>query len=128
MDKWKVLYYETEDIQSEIYAFIEKQKEGNQAKILNWIEKLEELGPNLPRPFADYLENDIYELRIQLSGNKIRILYFFCYKEFIVLTHQFTKKTDRVPIKEINKSGKIKEDFIKRYDEQAVRRLSNENI
>ncbi|MGA2141183.1 MAG: type II toxin-antitoxin system RelE/ParE family toxin [Brevinematales bacterium] len=128
MDKWKVLYYETEDIQSEIYAFIEKQKEGNQAKILNWIEKLEELGPNLPRPFADYLENDIYELRIQLSGNKIRILYFFCYKEFIVLTHQFTKKTARVPVKEINKSGKIKEDFIKCYDEQAVRRLSNENI
>lgn len=76
-EKWKIIYYETEDNRSEIYDFIEKQKENNQIKILNWLEKLEELGLNLPRPYADYLEDGIYELRIKLSGNRIRILYSF---------------------------------------------------
>jgi hypothetical protein len=95
---------------------------------LNWIEKLEELGPNLPRPYADYLEDGIYELRIKLSGDQIRILYFFCYKEFIVLSNQFRKSTDKVPTKEIKKAKNIKDNFVKRYNESTIRRLYNEDI
>ena len=110
-NKWKVIYYEDENNCSEVFDFIEKQKETNQIKILNWIEKLEELGPNLPRPYADYLEDGIYELRIKLSGDQIRILYFFCYKEFIILSNQFRKNTDKVPVKEIKKAKILKEIF-----------------
>ncbi|MBN2769196.1 MAG: type II toxin-antitoxin system RelE/ParE family toxin [Spirochaetes bacterium] len=128
INKWKVIYFEDEHDCSEIFDFIEGQKENNQIKLLNWIGKLEELGPNLPRPYADYLDNGIYELRIKLTGDQIRILYFFCYKEFIILTHQFRKNSDKVPVKEIKKALTIKENFIKRFDESTVRRLYNEDI
>ena len=126
--KWKVIYYEDINDYSEIFDFIENQKENNQIKILNWLNKLEELGPNLPRPYADYLDDGIYELRIKLSGNQIRILYFFCYKEFIILSNQFRKNTGKVPKNEIQKSKNIRDDFLKRFDEILMRRLYDEDI
>ncbi|EQA60999.1 toxin-antitoxin system, toxin component, RelE domain protein [Leptospira alexanderi serovar Manhao 3 str. L 60] len=54
--KWKVYYYsESENEESEIETFINSKDDRNQAKILAWIEKLEELGSNLPEPYADIL-------------------------------------------------------------------------
>ena len=123
-NKWKVLYYsENEKEASEIELFIESKDERNQAKILAWLEKLEELGPNLPRPYADILTDGIHELRIKLSGNQIRILYFFCFKNFIILTNQFVKNSDKVPKNEINKAKKRRDNFLKSYNEKDLKRL-----
>jgi len=123
-NKWKVLYYsENEKEASEIELFIESKDERNQAKILAWLEKLEELGPNLPRPYADILTDGIHELRIKLSGNQVRILYFFCFKNFIILTNQFVKNSDKVPKNEINKAKKRRDNFLKSYNEKDLKRL-----
>jgi hypothetical protein len=92
MDKWRIIYYEDEEGYSEIFDFIDSQKNKNKAKILSWLSILEEKGPILPRPYAALLEDGIHELRIKLTGNQVRILYFFCFKQFIILTNQFTKK------------------------------------
>ncbi len=90
---------------------------------------LEEKGPNLPRSFADFLADGIHELRIRLSGNQIRILYFFCYKDFIILTNYFNKKTDKVPKTEIAKAIKYKYDFLKRFNTyKKILEVYNENI
>lgn len=89
---------------------------------------LEEKGPTLPRPYADLLKEGIHELRIKLSGDQIRILYFFCYKDFIILTHAFNKTTDKVPEKEIQTALKYKEDFLKRTTESRLREVIDENI
>jgi hypothetical protein len=40
------------------------------------------MGPTLPRPYADLLKDGIHELRIRLSGDHIRMLYFFCFRKF----------------------------------------------
>ena len=50
---------------------------------------------------CDLLQDGIHELRIKLSGVQVRILYFFCYKDIIILTNIFDKHTDRVPKSEI---------------------------
>ncbi|HNZ78364.1 MAG TPA: type II toxin-antitoxin system RelE/ParE family toxin [Spirochaetota bacterium] len=128
MMKWKVIYYSTPDDKSEVFDFIESLLENNQVKVLSFIQILSENGPNLPRPYADLLIDGIHELRIKLSGNQIRILYFFCYKEFIILTNSFVKTTDKVPIKEINKSKKIRDEFINRFSEEQLRKKYNEDI
>ncbi len=119
--KWYVIYYEDSENYCEIYDYIESLQEKEQVKVLNWIGELKKEGPNLPRPYADTLKDGIHELRIQLSGNKIRIFYFFCYRDFIVLTHQFIKNEKKVPEKEIKKAKKIREDFCERYNEQKLR-------
>jgi phage-related protein len=128
-NKWKVLYYEDKKGNSEILKFIESKKESNQAKILAYIEKLEELGPNLPRPYSDILKEGIHELRIKLSGDQIRILYFFIFQKYIVLTHGFVKNTDKVPKREIEKAKKYRDDFKERISKEYIERsIKNENI
>jgi len=113
--KWKVIYYTDKNDNCPVETFINSRSISNQAKIFNWIEQLEMHGPNLPRPYADLLDDGIHELRIKLSGDQIGILYFFCYKEYIILTHAFTKNTDRVPRVELEKTKKFRDDFINRF-------------
>jgi len=113
--KWKIIYYTSENGDCPVEDFINRRSIANQAKIFNWIEQLEIKGPNLPRPYADLLDDGIHELRVKLSGEQIRVLYFFCYKEYIVLTHAFNKKTDKIPLSELAKAKKYRDDFIKKF-------------
>jgi phage-related protein len=126
--EWKIIYYEDKEGKSDVFDFIDKQKDNNKAKILSWLSILEEKGPVLMRPYADLLKDGIHELRIKLTGKQVRILYFFCYKEYIILTNHFIKKTDKVPEKEINNSKRLKDDFLQRYDEKKIREEYNENL
>ncbi len=125
---WKAIYYETKNGDSEVHNFIINQKVADKSKMLAWVSTLEEQGPTLPRPYADILKNGIHELRVKLSGKQTRILYFFCYKDYIVLTNTFIKNTNKVPEKEIKKAEKIREDFLNRYDEKKLKEEINENF
>ena len=91
-----------------------------QAKILALISYLEDQVPILPRPYADLLEDGIHELRIRLTGNQIRVLYFFCYRRFIVLTHAFVKAMAKAPQAEIQKAKKYRADFLSRHIESDL--------
>ena len=73
------------------------------AKLMKWIERLEEMGPDLPRPYADLVQGKIRELRLVFASNQIRCLYFFDGRK-IILTHGFLKKTDKVPENEIERA------------------------
>ena len=56
------------------------------------IELLEDKRPNVPRPYADLLEDGIHELRIKLTGTKeIRIDFFnrFAEKDIRGNNHAF---------------------------------------
>ncbi|MFH0977002.1 MAG: type II toxin-antitoxin system RelE/ParE family toxin [Spirochaetota bacterium] len=126
--KWHIIYYETAKEECPIEDFINSRSIKNRAKIFSWLEQLEAHGPNLPRPYADLLEDGVHELRIKLSGDQVRIIYFFCYKDFIILTHSFIKTTDKVPKIEIEKAKKFRYDFIARYSETELRSKHNENL
>lgn len=121
--KWEIIYYETEKGECFVSDFIDSRSKRNQAKILALLYYLEEQGPHLPRPYADLLEDGIHELRIKLSGEQVRILYFFCYGDYIVLTHAFTKTTNKVPKNEIIKAKKYQTDFINRYKKDDLMEL-----
>lgn len=119
--KWHVLYYETVGGEIPIEKFIDSRKDRDQAKIFSWISLLEEKGPNLPRPYADLLADGIHELRVKLSGDQVRILYFFCYKDYIILTHAFRKQTSGVPQGEIKKAQDCRADFLSRFSEKKLK-------
>ena len=128
LNKYYILYFEDQNGKSFIQDFIDKCTVRNQAKIMSILSLLEDMGPNLPRPYSDFLEDGIHELRIKLSGNQIRILYFFCYKNFIILTHFFRKKTDKVPKNEIIKCKKLRDDFLKRFNENYLKENHHEDF
>ena len=126
--KWHVLYYESADGVCPVQEFIDTRKDRDQAKILSWVSLLEERGPNLPRPYADVLIDGIHELRLKLTGEQFRILYFFCYREFIVLSHIFAKRTDVVPASEIKRAQKCRDNFLSRFDEKKIKEVFHEKL
>ncbi|MCL2412106.1 MAG: type II toxin-antitoxin system RelE/ParE family toxin [Treponema sp.] len=122
-NKWHILYYIEKDGTKPVEEYIKQLSVNERAKILAFIGHLEEKGPNLHRPYADLLEDGIHELRIKLTGTQIRVLYFFCYKDMIVLTNMFDKHTDKVPKSEIKTAKNNRDDMLKRYTEYELRSL-----
>ena len=97
-----------------------------QAKVLAFIGLLEGKGPYLPRPYADLLEDGIHELRIKLKGTQVRLLYFFCYQNIIVLTNVFDKHSNKVPKEQIKLAKEARIDFLNRFSEKDMK--ENQNV
>jgi hypothetical protein len=120
---WQLLYYIKQDGTKPVEEYIKKLSINERAKTLALIEHLKEKGPDLHRPYADLLEDGIHELRIILMGEQVRILYFFCYKDIIILTNAFEKHSDKVLKTKIKTAKKSRDDFLDRYTEQEIRGL-----
>jgi phage-related protein len=119
--KWQVLYYSRKDGSMPVKEYIDSLTLRERAKTMALIELLEDKGPNLPRPYADLLEDGIHELLIKLTGTQVRVLYFFCYQNIIVLTNVFDKHSAKVPKSEINMAKESRVDFFHRYTEKDIR-------
>ena len=111
---YKVVYYKTGREELPFKEFIDKVDIKARVKIRKHVALLSIEGPNLKRPYADYLRDGIHELRIKFSPNEYRFLYFFFQRTDIVITHGFVKKTDKVLESEIIKALKYKEDYERR--------------
>lgn len=112
--RWHIIYCDAEIRRCPVTEFIDGCRPKHQVKILRFLGLLEDMGPTLPRPYADMLVDGIHELRIKLSGDQIRMLYFFCFQKYIVLYFAFIKNTDRVPERFIQKVVAYREDFMRR--------------
>jgi phage-related protein len=119
--EWRVYYYDKADGTSPVKDYIDALSLKERAKTLAFIGLLETNGPNLPRPYADLLKDGIHELRIKLTGTQVRILYFFCYQNIIVLTNVFEKHTSAVPESEITLAKTYRTDFLSRYSEKDIK-------
>ncbi len=73
--------------------------------------RLAEKGHELRRPEADYLRDDIYELRSRLGTVNYRLLYFFHGGKAAIVSHGFTKE-DEVPSREIEQAIRRKLAFL----------------
>ncbi len=111
---WEIVYYETEDNECLVESFIDRLRKKEQQKVLAQIALLEEKGILLHRPFAEYLHDDVYELRVKVSRTNVRVLYFFWQRNRIVITHGFKKQVKKVPKTEIDKAIRYRQDWIER--------------
>ena len=71
--QWDIEFYSDKAGYCEISKWITNLKEPQRDKVIAWIDKLQEMGPLLPRPYADLLDKGIHELRIKITGNQVRI-------------------------------------------------------
>lgn len=110
---YTIIFHKTKHGRVPVQEFINKLNVKTETKVRKYISLLSQEGPDLRRPYSDYLKEGMYELRIKLSPNNYRILYFFVQRTAIVLTHGFVKKTGKVPDREIKKAIKYKLEFEK---------------
>lgn len=87
-------------IHKDIDKFINSLSKEERDKV-EWAVKMLEIKEyRIEMPFSRKIENDIYELRIKSSKN-IRIFYTF-YQDIIVLLHIISKKSQKLPLKDLN--------------------------
>lgn len=116
---FKIEFYSTADGTSELWNFLEglrlKSAKNKDARIQHkqisfYIQLLEEQGTRLGENITKHLEDGIWELR---PGDN-RVLYFFHKDDTYVLLHQFRKKTQKTPRREIEKAKSERDDWLAR--------------
>ena len=76
---------------------------------------LEDLGPDLKRPYADLVRGKIRELRIRQGSNQYRVLNFFQLREQVVLVHGFSKKSQQLKKTDIDSAESRMADWLRRF-------------
>ena len=118
---YNVEFYETQDGKSQIWEFLEelriKAATSKDARIQHkqailYIELLQQNGTRLNENITKHLEDGIWELR---PGNN-RVFYFFFQDNTFVLLHQFRKKTQKTPKREIEKAKRERDDYLFRKE------------
>lgn len=109
-ERYRVIFYSDERDRCPTTVFLKSLSIKIEAKLNRWIDRLEELGPDLPRPYADILRGKIRELRLTFASQQYRFLYFF-WGKVVVITHGFLKKTAEVPEAEIDRARRYMDDF-----------------
>ena len=106
----ELVYYQEDAETVPMVQWLEKLPAKALQKCLARLERLGELGHELRRPEADYLRDDIYELRASYRGVHYRMLYFFHKQAAVVVSHGLTKER-AVPLREIDLAIKRKQTF-----------------
>ena len=123
--RWQILFCDEIEDACPVTRFINTIQPKHQVKVLRLLSLLEEQGPILPRPYADILHDGIHELRISLSRDNIRVLYFFCYRRYIVLYEAFLKNTQKKKKKYISNAIAYRNQFLARTSEADLQKVSH---
>lgn len=118
---YEIEFYETEDGKCPIWDFLEalrlKASTNKDARIQHkqaslYIELLQQNGTHMNAEITKHLDDGIWELR---PGNN-RVFYFFYQNDTYVLLHQFRKKSQKTPKREIEKAKTERNDYLRRKE------------
>ncbi|WP_277820777.1 type II toxin-antitoxin system RelE/ParE family toxin [Dubosiella muris] len=122
---YTIEFYENENGESQVWNFLEKLRKNAKSnknervqykQISFYIELLQKNGTHLSENITKYLEDGIWELR---PGNN-RVFYFFFQNNTYVLLHQFRKKSQKTPKREIAKAKRERDDYLHRKDNENL--------
>ena len=118
MERFEVLFYETEKGEQPAKEFLLSLDKKMRAKMVDTISILQDNGYELREPYSKHLSEGIFELRAKLGTDITRVLYFFYVDRHIILTNGFIKKTNKTPTKEIERAKKYRADYLRRKEEE----------
>jgi len=109
---YKVEFFEKNNGMYPAEEYIESLDVKMAAKVYRTLDILAKNGPELREPYTKHLDDGIFEVRAKVSTNIVRVLYFFYIGRRIILTHGFTKKTQKTPPSEIERAKLYRKEFI----------------
>ncbi|WP_367986210.1 type II toxin-antitoxin system RelE/ParE family toxin [Streptococcus sp. ZY1909104] len=116
MEKPKFEFYERPNGQVEFIEFLQSLPVKDRAKLLDIIQHVQEHGLLVAQrmEWVKKLDKEIFEIRSKVSSNIQRALYFHVVDNRYVITHGFTKKTQKTPKGQIEHAKAMKLEFEKR--------------
>lgn len=94
---WTITYY-SESLQEDILAM----PAGFLGRYLRYSDRMEVYGPDLGMPHTRAMGDGLFELRLKAAEGIARVFYCTMVGKKIVMLHQFIKKTDKTPPRELN--------------------------
>ena len=116
---YKIIFYTEKDGNSPVLEFLEnlrsKSDKNKDCRIqykqaVLAIQLLQDNGTWLSSEITKHIDENIWELR---PGNN-RIFYFLADKDSFILLHVFRKKTQKTPIREIERAKRERDDYMVR--------------
>jgi len=71
------------------------------ARFLRYAERMERYGPDLGMPHTRAMGEGLFELRLKVAEGIVRVFYCTLVGRRIVMLHQFIKKSEKTPRKEV---------------------------
>lgn len=93
---WNITFY-SRRVEDEVLAL----PSGFVARFLRYAERMEIYGPDLGMPHTKAMGAGLFELRIKAGEGIARVFYCTMVERRVVFLHQFVKKTNKTPLKEI---------------------------
>lgn len=93
---YEIQYY-SESVQAEILALPNTLT----ARYLFLTRRMLAIGPNLGEPHTKAIRDGLFEMRLKGSEGIARVFYCTLVGKRIVMLHSFTKKTGRIPAREL---------------------------
>ncbi len=93
---WHISFY-SPDLQKQILDL----PAGFVARFLRYAERMEVYGPDLGMPHTRAVGRGLFELRLKAAEGIARVFYCTVVERRIVMLHQFIKKSEKTPRKEL---------------------------
>jgi len=111
--RYRIHFYRSQAGRCQACDYARAMTVDHQAKAKRWFMALAELGPGIPQDYGKHLRDGVWELRVIIQHHQHRFLYSF-WKDRILVTNAFLKKSKAVPESEIERSRKAAADWLSR--------------
>ncbi|WP_280738188.1 MULTISPECIES: type II toxin-antitoxin system RelE/ParE family toxin [unclassified Enterococcus] len=98
----------------EFLEWIETLPQKDSAKLLRMISETEKNGMLMAQrlQWVKKVDVNLYELRSKVGSNIQRAMYFHVIDGRYIITHGFTKKSQKTPVKELEHAKKIRKEWL----------------
>ncbi|HHT7720032.1 TPA: type II toxin-antitoxin system RelE/ParE family toxin [Streptococcus suis] len=109
----KFEFYTRPNGRTEFIEFLQTLPTKDKQKLLATISLIQEQGLLIAQrmEWVKKLDSEIFEIRSKVSSNIQRALYFHVVDDRFIITHGFTKKTQKTPTAEIKHAKTLKKEF-----------------
>lgn len=102
-----------EPFEDHFWEFYNSQSDSVQTKI-DYVLQIIINVDQIPQKFFKHIEDGIYEIRIKVGSDIFRVFSFFDEGKLVILLHGFTKKSQKLPRKQIDKAIRLRKVYYER--------------
>ncbi|WP_064505409.1 type II toxin-antitoxin system RelE/ParE family toxin [Companilactobacillus ginsenosidimutans] len=108
-------FYERKNGHNEGLEFMDSLPRKDRGKLISQLKYIKSEGMLIAinKQIVKKLDSNIFEIRSSLNHNIQRLLYFSISNNSYIITHGFTKKTQRTPIRQIDRAIKIRREYFR---------------
>lgn len=110
-----IQFYQTPAGKCPVENFLDSLPD-RQAQKVAWVLRLVERCDVVPQQYFKKLvgTEELWEIRAQIGGNRYRFLGFFDGPTLLILTSGFSKKQQKIPVREIELAHQRRTDYLQR--------------